>query len=58
MLPRLEMFKEVIFAQRLIAFNESFVPVGSKAKSLKAHAIIWNESTSGRSKSDNISTFY
>ena len=30
MLPRMECFKEVIFARRIIAFNESFVPVGSK----------------------------
>jgi hypothetical protein len=32
MLPRAEMFKEVIFIPHLIAFNESFVPVGKKPK--------------------------
>lgn len=30
MLPRIEMFKEAIFTPRIIAFNESFVPVGKK----------------------------
>nr|CAH7757171.1 unnamed protein product [Callosobruchus chinensis] len=32
MLPRAEMFKEVIFTPRVIAFNESFVPVGAYSK--------------------------
>ena len=30
MLPRVDMFKNVLFTRRIIAFNESFVPVGKK----------------------------
>lgn len=56
MLPRADMFKEVIFCPRIIAFNESFVPVGSKAKD-PPMAVIWHEAISGRKKSDIASTF-
>lgn len=57
MIPRVDMFKEVIFTQRVIAFHESFVPVGKK-RDIKPHAIVWHEAISGRSKSDITSTFY
>ena len=30
MLPRCDMFKEIIFTPGIIAFNEYFVPVGKK----------------------------
>jgi len=30
MLPRLDVFKNMFFTRRIIAFNESFVPLGSK----------------------------
>nr|CAI5821537.1 unnamed protein product [Callosobruchus analis] len=43
MLPRAEMFKEVIFTPRVIAFNESFVPVGAYSKNFKPLAVIWHE---------------
>nr|CAH7747677.1 unnamed protein product [Callosobruchus chinensis] len=43
MLPRAEMFKEVIFTPRVIAFNESFVPVGAYSKGFKPLAVIWHE---------------
>lgn len=56
MLPRLEMFKEVIFTPRIIAFNESFVPVGKKTSG--PTAVVWHEAIVGRSKEDIISTFY
>lgn len=62
MLPRAEMFKEVIFIPRIIAFNESFVQVGTHQKksssSVKPLAVIWHEAISGRQKSDIASTFY
>ncbi|VEN54484.1 unnamed protein product [Callosobruchus maculatus] len=32
MLPRMETFKEVIFTPRIVAYNESFVPLGKKSK--------------------------
>lgn len=57
MLPRIDSFKRVIFAQRLIAYHESFVPLGEKPK-LYPFAVIWNESVSGRNKEDIASTFY
>ncbi|CAG9773506.1 unnamed protein product [Ceutorhynchus assimilis] len=56
MLPRCEMFKEIIFMPRVIAFNETFVPIGKSQK--KPFAVIWHEAISGRSKDDIISTFY
>lgn len=56
MLPRCEMFKELIFMPRLIAFNETFVPLGKSQYT--PHACVWHEAVSGRSKDDIISTFY
>lgn len=58
MLPRIEMFKAVIFCPRIIAFNESFVPLGpTKAPSLQPFAAVWHEATSGRKQEDIISTY-
>lgn len=57
MLPRCDMFKSVIFAQRLSVYNESFVPVGKNRKE-KAVAVLWHEATMGRKKEDIISTVY
>lgn len=57
MLPRCEMFKEIIFVPRIICFNESFVPLGKQTKNKKPVAIIWHEATAGRSQSDIISSF-
>jgi len=42
MLPRMENFKAAIFTKRVIAFNESFVPIGPKS-SIKPLAVIWHE---------------
>jgi hypothetical protein len=53
MLPRLEMFKRSIFTQGIIAFNESFEPLGKKPKT-KPFDCLWNESVSGRKKEDNV----
>lgn len=57
MLPRIDMFKQVIFCQRIIVFNESFVPVGKKQQ-IKPFACLWHECISGRKKEDLISTFH
>lgn len=57
MLPRCDTFKEVIFTPRIIAFNESFVPIGKK-NPLPPTAVIWHDAISGRSKIDIISAFY
>lgn len=58
MSPRLEMFKKAIFVHRLTAYNESFVPVGSKQKNCYPYAALWHEGILGRSKDEIISTFY
>jgi len=57
MLPRIDMFKTVLFTRRIIAFNESFVPVGGK-QSLKPMAVIWHEAVAGQKKEDIISVFH
>lgn len=56
MLPRCEMFKSLIFTQRLVAYNESFVPLKSMAKE-QPTAVIWHEAIRGRKKEDIISVF-
>lgn len=58
MLPRCEMFKELIFTPRIICFNESFVPIGKQTNTRKPVAIIWHEGVAGRNKFDIMSTFY
>lgn len=57
MLPRAEMFKEVIFTGRVIVFNESFVPVG-KRRTARPLGVLWHEEVSGRKKEDIVSAFY
>ncbi|CAI6365895.1 unnamed protein product [Macrosiphum euphorbiae] len=57
MLPRADAFKKVIFVRRLVAYHESFVPLGPKSKH-NTLACIWHEAISGRNKEDLISTFY
>jgi hypothetical protein len=57
MLPRMDTFKSVVFTKRIIAFNESFVPLG-ELKTQKPHAAIWHEGTAGRKKEDIVSTFH
>lgn len=56
MLPRMEQYKAAIFCPRIIAYNESFVPLGSSKKDDIPFAAVWNESTSGRKQEDIIST--
>lgn len=57
MLPRVDTFKEVIFAKRLTVYNECFVPVGEKSKT-PPFATVWHEGIAGRCKEELISTFY
>lgn len=44
-----------MFCPRIIAFNESFVPLGSSKE--KLFAAVWHEAVSGRRQEDIISTF-
>lgn len=55
MLPRIEMFNWVVFGPRIVAFNQSFVPLNDKH--LKPLACLWHECISGRSKDDLVSAF-
>lgn len=57
MLPRIDMFKEVIFTPRIIVFNQSFVPLGSLTQKNKAVTILWHECISGLKKEDIISAY-
>lgn len=55
MLPRMEEFKSVCFTRRIIAFNESFVPLGPNTRTIAA---IWHEGIAGRKKEEITSTFH
>ncbi|KAF2880235.1 hypothetical protein ILUMI_25938 [Ignelater luminosus] len=57
MLSRIDMFKRGVFCQRIIVFNECFVPV-DKTQKLHPIACLWHECISGRKKEDLISTFH
>lgn len=56
MLPRCDTFKEILFTPRIIAFNESFVPVGTSKN--PTVAVLWHEAIAGRKKDDIVSTFF
>ncbi|KAL9704070.1 hypothetical protein quinque_007588 [Culex quinquefasciatus] len=55
-LPRMDRFKEVMFAKRIVALNETFAPLGG-GQNGPVQAILWNETTSGRKAPDIMSTF-
>lgn len=57
MVPRMDTFKVVCFTKRLVAFNESFVPVAGQ-KQLEPFAAIWHEAIAGRKCEDIVSTYH
>ncbi|XP_065095618.1 uncharacterized protein LOC135717456 [Ochlerotatus camptorhynchus] len=57
-LPRLDGLKTIVFSQRILAFNQTFAPVGAFARTFPVVACIWPESVSGRSSSDINSCFH
>ena len=57
MLPRIDMFKIVVFTPRIIVFNESFEPLGEDSQYMPV-ACLWHEAITGRKKEDLVSTFY
>lgn len=57
MLPRIDVFKTVLFTRRIIAFNESFVPLGSNPLHNPV-AVLWHEGIAGRRKEEIVSTFH
>lgn len=58
MLPRMEQYKQVLFAQRLVAYNLSFVPLGKITTEKRPMAVLWHEAIAGRKKEQIISGFY
>ncbi|EDS27200.1 conserved hypothetical protein [Culex quinquefasciatus] len=56
-LPRLEGLKTVVFSQRLVAYNETFAPVGSYAETQPVLPCLWTEATAGRASENILSTF-
>ena len=55
LLPRLSGLKKAIFGKRLVAFNESFVPVGTKHG--KALGVLWHEGIAECSAAEVAGTF-
>lgn len=58
MLPWMPGYKPVQFTRRIIAFNESFIPLYSTKGTNRPFAVLWNENVSGRKKENLISAFY
>lgn len=56
LLPRLDMFKIIIFCLRITAFNESFVFLGGLSTE-KSYALLWHEGISERKKKNIISAY-
>lgn len=50
--------KTVVFSQRLVAFNETFAPVGKYTQTTPVLACVWNEAVSGRSSNDVLGCFH
>ena len=59
MLPRLQGIKTCVFTKRIIAFNETFAPLGGKHKSKpgKPIGILWHEAVTGRDAGDIASAY-
>lgn len=57
MLPRIDMFKKVLFTKRICVYNESFVPLGNQKKHFPL-AILWHEGIAGRKQEEIISSFH
>lgn len=59
MLPRMETFKQVLFTQRISAYNKSFAPIGSfKNVKIPMLATIWHEGISGRKQEQIINAYH
>ena len=57
MLPRLSGVKTCVFTRRLVAFHETFAPLGSKTKQRPVVSAVWHEAVSGRSAEDLASVY-
>lgn len=57
MLPRMDSYKLAIFCPRIIAFNETFAPLGRCTKENNPYAVLWHEAISGRNVHDIVSAY-
>lgn len=57
MLPRMDTFKCTIFCPRLVAYNETFVPLGQFTNANPVLAVVWHDAVAGRKQEDIVSTF-
>ena len=55
MLPRMPGIKSCVFTRRLVAFHETFAPLGGKKK--QPLGVVWHEGISGRNADDVMSCF-
>ena len=56
MLPRFPGNKTAICCKRIVAFNETFAPVGGSRGGKKATGVLWHEGVKGRTGADIAST--
>ena len=57
MLPRIPGVKTAVFTKRLVAFHETFAPLGKFSKENAPVGVVWHEGISGRNAEDVASTF-
>ncbi|CAH1110446.1 unnamed protein product [Psylliodes chrysocephalus] len=57
MLPRIDMYKRILFTRRISVYNESFVSLGSQKKHFPL-AVLWHEGIAGRKQEEIISAFH
>ena len=56
MLPVMSGMKKAIFCKRIVAFNETFAPVGGKMNGM-AIGVLWYEAIRGRTAKDVANVF-
>lgn len=58
MLPRIPGLKTVCFTRRLVAFHETFAPIGAYKTNIRpTESVVWHEGIAGRKCQDIASTF-
>lgn len=57
MLPRLPGFKSACSTKRLVAFHQTFAPIGKYCNIIKRESIIWHEAVAGQKADDIAASF-
>lgn len=52
MLPAMPGVKSAVFTRRLVAFHQTFAPLGSRSKARPVIGVIWHEAVAGRNAED------